>query len=73
MGASVTPEQSEILASLLRQYDELSGVVESVKAKASQFDEAELKGLAFAAHMVSESLSAYAKELGKYIKKMRRL
>lgn len=69
----MTPEQDAILASLLRQHDDLKVVVESVKTKAAQFDEADLKGLSFAAHMVSEALSTYAKELAKYIKKIKRL
>lgn len=68
----MNPDQVAIVKQLSRQYDDLKAVVESVSAKADEFEAAELKGLAFSAHMVSEALGVYAKELGKYIRRLKR-
>lgn len=68
----MTPDQVAIVEQLSRQYDDLKAVVVSIAAKADEFEAAELRGLAFSAHMVSESLAAYAKELGKYIRRVKK-
>ena len=67
----MTDEQIAILKRLSVQYEALKAVVESVSAKADEFEAAELNALAFSAHMVSEALAAYAKELGKYIRRLK--
>lgn len=72
MGAIVNNEQVAILKQLSKQYNELKDTVASIADKADEFEAAELSGLAFSAHMVSESLAAYAKELGKYIRRLKR-
>lgn len=62
-------ERNEIANRLIDQQKVLRGVFEACEAQAEMCDQAGAKRLAFACHMVRESLITYSKELNTFVLK----
>lgn len=53
-------EAAESLRIVLHQYGVLRSLVESVREKAEMLNDQNMTGVAFAAHMLAESISVYS-------------
>lgn len=68
MGARVTEDDRvEMAMRLMRMQKTLASVIDSLFVQAGLVNEAGAPGLAFAMHMVRESLSVYSKEMNRTV------
>jgi hypothetical protein len=64
----MTPEdRADVVRRLLAMQHSLRTVIEAAEVQATYCDAAGAKGLAFAVHMLKESLSVYSSELNRWV------